>query len=180
MQSKAVVLIVVLLLGGGSLPGCGSDAEPAAPVKGEVYKIVNPLAEVEVGEWAIYRLDSGQTMRLEVLSVDPATRVVTVREEIREARTNVRIKDSSRPIPPNHFLWGYDRVRALVARIYEDPITVAGRNFDAFCVEMSGSSMGPVRHWYSPQVPVVGLIRQQRVDGGTIKCELVDWSGKTK
>jgi hypothetical protein len=183
MPNKLLLAVVVFLFGAGAgaaVVAVGGRPDPDVAETGEVYRIVNPLAEVEVGEWAHDRLGDGKTMRLEVLEVHPVTRVVKVREETRDGKTDVRVRDVSRDIAPNHFLWGFDGAGALVARIYEDPITVAGRTFKAFCVETSARAMGPVRHWYSPEVPVIGLIRQERMESGpySVQSELVDWSGK--
>ena len=184
MQTRHVFAIVIFLVGAGVGAAIGiyrkSDVSPPAGT-GEIYRIVNPLAEVEVGEWALYQLGDGKTMRLEVREVDPGTKVVRVLEEHRDAKTNAIVDSRVRTITPNHFLWGFDGVGALVARMYQDRITVAGHTFDAFCVETSARSMGPVRHWYSPEVPVFGLIRQQRLEGGphSVNSELLDWSGRT-
>ncbi len=183
MRNKAVIAIVVFLIGaaaGAAFVSFGRGTDQIEPGAGEIYRIVNPLAEVTAGEWALYRLVDGKTMRLEVVAVNPASRIVTVFEEIREAKTNATVSSRNRRIAPNHFLWGFDGAGALVARIYEDPITIAGRTFKSFCVETSAAGMGPVRHWYSPEVPVVGLIRQERLDGGpaAVQTELIDWSGR--
>jgi hypothetical protein len=184
MQKWHVFAIVIFLLGAGAgVALCTlarGGAQPEADA-GEIRKIVNPLVEVEVGEWALYRLGDGKTMRLEVRQVHPVTRVVTVLEEHRDAKTNAPLSSGEKRIIPNHFLWGFDSAGALVARIYPDPITVAGRTFDSFCVETSGRGMGPIRHWYSPQVPVFGLIRQERLEGGpySVQSELIDWSGRS-
>jgi hypothetical protein len=183
MQGKVVVILFVFLLGaaaGGTWMYLRPVEGVAPPDGDDVYRIVNPLAQVEVGEWALYRKGDNKTMRLEVIGVHPATKVVTIREDIRDEKTNAPVSSNDLKVGPNHFLWGFDSAGALVARIYEDPVTVAGRTFDAFCVETSARSMGPVRHWYSPDVPVIGLIRQERVEEGpySVLAELVDWSGR--
>ncbi len=184
MQTRYILAIVLFLVGAGVGAAIGTcrkdDVSPSADT-GEIYRIVNPLAEVEVGEWALYQQGDGKTMRLEVVDVHPRSRVVRVLEEIRDAKTNTVLDDPVRKIMPNHFLWGFDGAGALVARIYQDRITVAGHTFNAFCVETSAPGMGPVRHWYSPEVPVLGLIRQQRLEGGpdSVNTELLDWSGRS-
>lgn len=183
MQSKLVIAIAVFLIGaavGAAAMFLDRSTGAAEPGSDGVYRIVNPLAEVEVGEWALYRLVDGKTMRYEVKAVSQASKVVTIFEETRDAGTNITVDSGTRRLAPNHFLFGFDGAGALVARIYPDPITVAGRTFKSFCVETSAAGMGPVRHWYSPEVPVIGLIRQERVEGGpaAVNAELIDWSGR--
>jgi hypothetical protein len=180
MNSKFGLALLCFLLGAGIGVGIGSytaghdtGAEPDA----EPFRMVNPLAEAQVGEWALYRLLDGKTMRMEIVDVHPQTRVVTVEEEQRDPRTNARVSlDANKKFRPNHFLWGFDGVGAIVHRIYPDRITVAGRTFDCFCVETSARSMGPVKTWYSPDIPALGMVRQERPN--QVTAELLDWSGR--
>jgi hypothetical protein len=149
---------------------------------GEDAAFKNPLLDVEVGEWAIYRRMDGQELRWEVVSLHPRTREAIVRETARDPKVDKLIDDHQVQFAANHMLAGFVSARQILLQVYFDEIDVAGRTWLALCVDAAGNTTGRVRQWYSNEVPVTGLLRQEKVEPNNVRImtELVDWSGRTE
>ena len=187
MQSERKVLTIVIvaafalafvagvLLGPEILGRAGSASSGAGESAG--WRFQNPLLGAQPGEWTVHRVMNGVMMRLEILSVHPLTHAVTLRDERRDPKNDKIVGSSVLEVGTNHFLFGFESAGGVVTSVYPDEITVAGRSWRCLCVETSSPTMGPVRSWYSPEVPTTGLLKQERGGGGphAVTAELISF-----
>ena len=177
---------VIITLGLASLLlACGGDPKPedggAKQAGPWIFK--NPMADTQIGEWAMYKLsdtEDANRMHLEVVQHAGKAKHVMVRTQIRGDQGRV-IDNTVRPVDRNHFLNGYRSAGWIVMRMYPDEIFVAGRRFKCMCVEYLTRLSGNVKVWYSHEIPVWGMLRQVRIEPNmreTVNAEITDWSGK--
>ncbi len=161
------VLVVGAAAGGAVLGALFGPPRAAPPAPGPAaLTFENPVPRNQPGEWALYRLVDGKTLRWTVLEVHPVTRYLTVREEIRDPKTDGIVHIEVKQFPPNHFLQGTDSAGGIVARAFFDEREAAGRLYSCLCVESASRTTGPLRQWFSPEVPVLGLVHQEKIEGG--------------
>ena len=105
-------------------------------------------------------------------------------EETRDPKVDKLLESREIQFGLNHILAGFVSARHVLLSIYFDEITVAGRTWLALCVDTASGQTGRIRQWYSMDVPVIGLLRQEKVEPNsqrvTIMTELEDWSGRKK
>jgi len=117
-----------------------------------------------------------------VVQVHPRTMVARVEETTRDPRVDKLVGTSVHEFVPNHLLTNFVTANHTLLQIYFDEIQVAGRTWWALCIDTGASMTGRVRQWYSAEVPVIGLLRMERVTprGPQVQTELFDWSGKDR
>jgi hypothetical protein len=178
LTSGIVATAAVLLL-----VTCGPAKDPGADGQGK-WIFVNPLFDVEVGEWALYRRATGNTWRIEVLEDPGLAHGVTVRTQTRHWETGEPVGTSEPEVlKRNHLSVGYERAGRIIHRIYEDVIEVAGRRWNALCVEYVSLAQGKISIWYSQEVPTFGILKEvvaRPVGPDVVNLELIDWSGRTE
>ncbi|MCU0725959.1 MAG: hypothetical protein MUE73_09255 [Planctomycetes bacterium] len=185
MRVGLVVAIAVLaagagLLGGFFLPRSGEAADTDPGAVAGTFRFRNPLLDAAPAEWAIYRLIDGKKMRIEVMKVDPSSRAVTLLEERRDPVADALLGSEVRPINPNHFFLAFDSAGAVVTSVWTEDVEVGGKMIRCLAIETIGHLAGLVRHFYSPEIPALGLVRQVSVREGSSSpsAELLDWSGR--
>ncbi|MHC4471745.1 MAG: hypothetical protein ACYTDY_00850 [Planctomycetota bacterium] len=183
MRAVSVTAITVLFLP-VLLVSCDSGDEDETGLTdlpfGEDFAFRNPMVDAQPREWALYRLMDGREMRWEVVQVHPRSRVATVEEVTRDPKVDKLLGTDVREFGPNHILANFLTANHMLIQIYFDEIDVAGKRWWALCVDTASGMTGRVRQWYSPDVPVVGLLRMERVlpRGTQVQSELIDWSGR--
>lgn len=175
---------LLLIFGLGLVLGLLVRPGPAASGDGgggRAAVFENPLRDVRVGEWARYRLADGKSMTLTVLETDPLRRFVRVREEWRDPGTDRLDVSEVRTLTPNHFLRAWEDT-AVIGSLEFGRVRAAGRTFDGVCVTTMGRGTAEVRHWYSSEVPVAGLVLQEQTKGATttVPVELEAWGPGTE
>jgi len=162
-----------------AIPGCLE--RPETPEKRWIF--ANPLAVVEVGEWASYRLSDGNSWRMEVVDGAGSRGLVTVKERTRRSDVGETLSAPVKRLHRNHILNGYEAAGWTVMLIYEDTVEVARQSWKSLCVEYLTRGHGVVKVWYSHEIPVYGLLKQvaKKPSGQeTVHVELVDWSGRSE
>ena len=159
--------------------GCRPSGPKAPP-----WVYLNPLGEVERGEWVVYEQKDGNTLQLEVVNVVNPKGIVTVNERIRTGQEEAPIAAASQKrLTRNHITNGYQSAGWIVARIYEETITleVDGSRWKCMCFEYLTRTHGVVKVWYSHEFPVYGMLRQSVLKpSGQVErnVEILDWSGR--
>ena len=179
--------------------GDGGSGQTATPAP-RVLEFRNPLLDAEPGEWVLLRLQGGNENYLEVMEVNPRTKVVTVLDQTREKGTGKLIASGPRVVSPNDFLFGFASSGAIVTRLSTETILVAGRSWECVCVETFGPNQGPVKHYFSEDAPVTGLVLQKKIEAPAStdpdletglymvkgvetdieNARLIDWSGRDR
>jgi hypothetical protein len=186
VRASLVILIAVVAAGAGWVAGrlVPRAASPGGPGEGEAalapIDFRNPLLGASPGEWAMYRLLDGKRMRLEVLKVDPSTRALTIREERRDPVADALLGSEVRQIGPNHFFLAFDGAGAVVTEVWTEDVEVHGKMIRCLGIETIGTLSGRVRHFYSSEIPALGLVKQvsMREGASPSTAELLEWSGR--
>jgi hypothetical protein len=179
---QTTVFVIVLGLSLSPL-SCGDeeaydDFEDLPFGEGNGFK--NPMADVQVGEWAHYKNLDGGEMLWKVVQVHPRSRIATVEETTRDPKVNKLVGTAVHEFKPNHMLTYFVSARHTLLQIYFDEIKVGGRTWWAICIDTGAGVTGRIRQWYSFEAPVSGLLRMERMtpQGPQVQTELFDWSGK--
>jgi hypothetical protein len=178
---RTTIWSLSILVSLAALLGAGCEKRAQTPTAKWIFE--NPLREVEAGEWARYVLSDENTYTIEVADASGPGDLVWIQEQTRGSEVN-EIRDSSRKqIHRNHVMNGYQSAGWVVQRIYEDPVEVADRRWDALCFEYLTRGHGVVKVWYSHEVPVYGMLKQVVLKPSGQETEnavLVDWSGRSE
>jgi hypothetical protein len=128
----------------------------------------NPLFDAQVGEWVRVR------MTLPRGEFEMTRKVTEVTDAEVTIATTGRADGEVREFPPEK----RPRTRVLAPRdggaatFGRERLAVAGRQLD--CILMTYTREGVEdRVWFSPEVPVTGVVRQER--GGRVIVEALDW-----
>lgn len=100
----SAILGLSLAVALGSVAGCRSS-EKKAPAP-RVFE--NPMIDVEVGEWAAYKLSDKNTFRIEVVKVVPGAGPVTITERSWSGDVGSPMAGAAeRTLGRNHMMNGY-------------------------------------------------------------------------
>jgi hypothetical protein len=195
MRIGALVFVGVALAAGLSYLACSPGDEGNSPAPGPRgdYRFGNPVLNAKPGEWAHYVEFGSRKLELEVLRNDPGRRAVEIRTTVRGPRGAIIDPPAPAWKPYNFFLWGYSKKEDALSNqfdgpgwvlqeVFEDRITVAGRDWDCLAVRFMSPMHGPVVQWYSQEVPVLGMLKMVRTRLGKeeVQLELENWGWVTE
>lgn len=172
--------LLVCFVGLGAV-ACEGRVPPPRPNTG--WKFVNPLIEVEMGEWAVYDLIDDKTWRMEVIDDGGQGPKVMIQNRRHMKDLGELVLANEQTLHRNHILNGYQSAGWIVGKMYHDNLDVAGRNWDALCVEYLTRDGVQYKVWYSQDVPGYGLLKQvaiRRSEPDMVNAVLVDWSSRSE
>jgi hypothetical protein len=117
---------------------------------------VNPVHDIRVGDWAEYRREGGIIERQEVVSVAELTYTLKVTSTMPDGSIH-----PSNPQTHAKMACGFgDRFVPVSYR--RERVTIAGREWDAWRIEVTNHLVGKAVCWVSDEMPL-GLLRRELV-----------------
>ncbi len=133
--------------------------------------LTNPVHDIQVGDWAEYRREGGIIERQTVVAVTDLTYTIAVTSTMPDGAVVPSVDQTHAKVS----LGLGDRFVPVSYR--RERITVAGREWDAWRVELTNHLVGKAVGWVSDEVPL-GLLRRELVlrsvaKGGELNFEYV-------
>ena len=128
----------------------------------------NPLADAQVGEWVLYRMQGGMEQKQTITAVTPDS--VTVKVEMMLNGRIVHAAENTLPLRQS----GTSGLPPDAPEVTRGKATVQVKNQSVTCDTFQTTMRGQTSKTYiCPEVPVMGMVRSEA--NGRVVMELVDF-----